>query len=153
MYQIKILANNNFEDEILEYLKKNKKEELREFCINSVIDEDFTDEDKYSLISRTRFDIYGTTFQGGGNRGYVTRDQLPEAYSSHKVIGIKIKDSEIWAEVEFCDTPIGRGLKFASDIEYKLIPIYTADKKLNWFDIDANIKFIDGTESFHYTLK
>ena len=100
------------------------------------------------LIYNTQVSIHGTTFQGSGFRNILS---LKDA--SHVVIKFIREDNQLYGMINFLDTPIGRGLKFASDIEYTLVPIYTSDKKLCFFDIDPNIKFIDGTESFHYTIK
>ena len=140
MYKIKILEvnlnseNSTLENDIFEYLLRNSIEFRRESTINSILDENY--EEKNYLIYNTQFSIFGTTFQGS-----VFRNALSLKDASHVVKQFIREDNQIYGMVNFLDTPIGRGLKFASDIEYTLVPIYTSDKKLNSFDIDPNIKF------------
>jgi hypothetical protein len=137
MYKIKILENDNLENDIFEYLMTNSKELTRDVSINSILEENYSIEDKNFLICNTQFSthIYGTTFQGHGTR------QLNLSYASHIVKQFIKEEGQLYGMVEFLDTAIGRGLKFASDLEYTLVPMYTVDKKLNGFDIDTNIKF------------
>ena len=153
MNKIKIIevdfnSESNLENDIFEYLLQNSMEFRRESTINSILDKNYSIEEKNYLIYNTQFSIHGTTFQGSGFRNILS---LKDA--SHVVIKFIREDNQLYGMINFLDTPIGRGLKFASDIEYTLVPIYTSDKKLCFFDIDPNIKFIDGTESFHYTIK
>ena len=142
MYKIKILEanlnseNSTLENDIFEYLLGNYIEFRRESTINSILDENYYIEEKNYLIYNTQFSIFGTTFQGS-----VFRNDLSLKDASHVVKQFIREDNQIYGVVNFLDTPIGRGLKFASDIEYTLVPIYTSDKKLNSFDIDPNIKF------------
>lgn len=147
MYKIEILGNDNLENDIFEYLMANSKEFARDTAINSILDENYSIKEKNKLIYNTQFSIYGTTFQGQGTR------QLNLSYSSHVVQKFIKEDNQLYGMIKVLDTPIGRGLKFPTDLEYKLVPIYTVDKKLNGFDIDTNISHSSGTETYSYTMK
>lgn len=147
MRKIKILDEGNLKEDIHKYLISNHKDFFRDQVINEILSEKINTEESISTVN---FNLYGSTYQGKG-----TRDGVDFKYASHVVQNIIIENGEFYGVVKFLETPMGRPLKKSEDKEYKLIPIYNSEGKISSFDIDTNhsISFIQGTESFHYTIK
>lgn len=147
MRKIKIVDDGNLKEDIHKYLISNHKEFFRDQVINEILSEKTNIEESISTVN---FNLYGSTYQGKGTRGGVDFK-----YASHVVRNINIENGEFYGMVKILDTPMGRPLNNSKDEEYKLIPIYNSDGEISSFDIDTNhsISFIQGTESFHYTIK
>lgn len=145
MRKIKILDDGNLKEDIHKHLISNHRDFFREQVINEILSEKTNIEDSISTVN---FNLYGSTFQGKG-----TRDVFDLKYASHVVQHIIIENGEFYGMVKILDTPIGRPLEKHINGEYLLVPIYNSSGSLVSFDLDTHIKFINGTESFHYTIK
>lgn len=147
MRKIKILDDGNLKEDIHKHLISNHKDFFRDQVINEILSEKTKIEE---TISTVNFNIFGSTYQGKG-----TRDGVDFKYASHVVQNIILENGEFYGMVKILDTPMGRPLNNFEEGEYKLIPIYNSEGEISSFDIDTNhsISFIQGTESFHYTVK
>lgn len=147
MRKIKIVDEGNLKEDIHKHLISNHRDFFRDQIINEILSEKTNIEDSVSTVN---LNLFGGTFQGKGTRNF-----FELKYASHVVQNIIIENGEFYGMVKILDTPMGRPLNNFKEEEYKLIPIYNSEGKISSFDIDTNhsITFIQGTESFHYTIK
>ena len=147
MRKIKILDEGKLKEDIHKHLISNHRDFFRDQVINEILSEKTNIEDSISTVN---FNLYGSTFQGKG-----TRNVFDLKYASHVVQHIIIENGVFYGMVKILDTPMGRPLNNFKEEEYNRLPIYNSEGKISSFDIDTNhsISFIQGTESFHYTIK
>jgi hypothetical protein len=151
-------TGENFESDMWEFIRNYSNEVAimlrRDEFINEIfsLEENVSGEDKFQRLGSISIDNtrYGSTYQGSG-----TRNDISQYYASHVITEISFEDGEFWAGIKILNTAIGRPLQNLKkdELELELVPIYNSEEKIITFDIDLNVKFISGTESYHYSLK
>jgi len=149
-------TGENFESDMWEFIRNYSNEVAimlrRDEFINEIfsLEENVSVEDKFQRLGSISIENtrYGSTYQGSG-----TRNDISQYYASHVINEIFFEDGEFWAGVNILNTPMGIPLQNLNMDEIELVPIYTSEDKIITFDIDLNVKFISGTESYHYSLK
>ena len=144
----------NFKLEMLDFIR-NYSNEIgkilkRDEFINEVfsLEDNITIDDKFEKLGSIPVSAFGTTYQGGG-----TRNDLNPLYSSHEIKQIIFDGKEFYGFIEILNTPIGRPLNNLKANEVELVPIYSSEGKICSLDLDLNVKYIYGTESYYYTIE
>jgi hypothetical protein len=149
-------SGENFKSDMWNFIRNYSSEVAimlkRDEFINEIfsVEENVNSEDRFQglgsiPISNTR---YGSTYQGSG-----TRNDIYLSHSSHVIKEISFENGEFWAIIEILNTPMGRPLQNLKMNEIELVSIYNSEEKIITFDIDLNVKYNVGTESYHYSVK
>jgi hypothetical protein len=147
-------SGENFKSDMWEFIR-NYSNEIgkmlrRDEFINEVfsIEDNDTIDDKFEKIGSIPVLAYGTTYQGLGTRNFTDL-----GYVSHEIIEVSFEEGVFYGEIKMLNTPIGRPLKNLNVDEVELVPIYNSDGKISFFDLDLNVKYIVGTESYYSVKK
>jgi hypothetical protein len=149
-------TGENFESDMWEFVRNYSNEVAIMLRRDEFINEIFSLEENVSV--EDRFKRLGTipienTRVGSTYQGYGKKDSIDLNHASHVINEIFFENGEFWAGVNILNTPMGRPLQNLNMDEIELVPIYTSEDKIITFDIDLNVKFMSGTESYHYTVK